>query len=397
MGRPISAAVGFVAERVGSEIARTPLCHADRSPVSVPNRPADAPDLHPRSNGITAVRQFLALAVVFFHAWPIGGFGPDPMTTFSGGRLDGGGTLAVAGFFGLSGYLLAESRHRHGRWPFFLRRAKRILPGYWLAILLTAAIVGWSYIGAAWLPFPAVGDVTWTGWSAHPLPLVNGSLWTLWPEILCYLVVTLLPRRALGVGLGIIAFELVLFAAFDPHAALTSRIGLSPAMAFITGALIALHPRVPLAAGIAAAACFAAFVTVGTVGGHFLIGAALAYTTIWAGSRLRVHWTSDVSYGTYLLAFPVAQVLVSTGAPSLGVAPFAVLTVLTTLPLAWASWVIVERPILNMTLYRRSSTERSARRALSQVRVPASAAGSPQLGDFVGVTMANANAPDSPT
>jgi peptidoglycan/LPS O-acetylase OafA/YrhL len=54
-------------------------------------------------------------------------------------------------------------------------------------------------------------------------------------------------------------------------------------------------------------------------------------------------FTNDLSYGTFLWGFPVAQVLAFAGLNSLGLAPFALLSVLCTLPFAAVSWFLVER------------------------------------------------------
>jgi len=55
---------------------------------------------------------------------------------------------------------------------------------------------------------------------------------------------------------------------------------------------------------------------------------------------------NDLSYGTYLWGFLVAQVLAFAGLNSLGLLPFAALSVLCTLPFAAVSWFLVERRFL---------------------------------------------------
>ena len=94
----------------------------------------------PRANGITALRLGLALWVLVMHAWPAGGFGADPLEWVTGGRVDGGGSVAVWAFFGLSGFLLASSRQRLPVHAFAWRRVLRILPAYWVCIALTAGL-----------------------------------------------------------------------------------------------------------------------------------------------------------------------------------------------------------------------------------------------------------------
>ena len=101
-----------------------------------------------RDNGLNFIRLFLAILVIVSHAYPIGGFGPDPVL----GDL-GVGSLAVGGFFAISGYLITKSRFRTGFRRFAVRRALRIFPGYWACLIFTAFVAagiagivrgGWS-------------------------------------------------------------------------------------------------------------------------------------------------------------------------------------------------------------------------------------------------------------
>jgi len=77
---------------------------------------------------------------------------------------------------------------------------------------------------------------------------------------------------------------------------------------------------------------------------------ALYYGMLWVGfeSRLRLPDLAargDLSYATYLYAFPVAQLWVAALGPG---SPWAValLTALVVLPMAWVSWRLVEAPAL---------------------------------------------------
>jgi len=60
----------------------------------------------------------------------------------------------------------------------------------------------------------------------------------------------------------------------------------------------------------------------------------------------------DISYGVYIYAFPVQQLLAYAGAPRLGVAAFDVLAALATAALAVLSWRLVERPTLRWVRHR---------------------------------------------
>lgn len=303
-----------------------------------------APGADVRGNGITALRLGLALWVLLIHAWPAGGFGPDPMTTITSGRLDGGGTVAVWGFFGLSGFLLATSRTHLPIYAFAWRRMLRILPAYWTCILLTSVVVGSWYVRVAWNPLGWVGAPTWDGFASNPMNLVNSSLWTLPVELACYVGLALIPGRALRIASFILAVTFLTLAA-------SGGLGFGgwqpPIFAFTLGMLVSAW-RVPLRAPVALAGVILAFATVGSPLGTFVATAGLVYAFLWLGMALPLRWTADFSYGTYIYAFPVTQLLVLAGVARFGPLGLALGAGLATLFLAAASWFFVERPALSL-------------------------------------------------
>jgi peptidoglycan/LPS O-acetylase OafA/YrhL len=77
--------------------------------------------------------------------------------------------------------------------------------------------------------------------------------------------------------------------------------------------------------------------------------ATVPYLTLYLAARLpfrEFERRGDLSYGMYLYGFPVQQLLVTAGAAPLGPLPLALLSVAATAPFAAASWVLVERPML---------------------------------------------------
>ena len=246
------------------------------------------------------------------------------------------------------------SCRRTGSWS----RSRRLLVGLW-------------YVPAAWLPFAGVGGVQWAAWSGHPSTLINASLWTLWPEILCYAVLAVMPVRSLRVGVPVVGASLVLMAGTAPEQMLGAGVVFGPSIAFVVGAFMALWPgRIPLAAPIVAAGAGAAFVTVGTMAGLLMVAATCAYASIWAGARVPLRWKFDLSYGTYIFAFPVAQVLFALGAAGAGVLAFAGIATAIVLPIAAVSWFLIERPALRagakVDLRRFGRRPRAARAARSE-------------------------------
>src|SRR5262245_6149816 len=86
-----------------------------------------------RRNSLNFLRLVFALMVIVSHAWPVGGYGDDPR--IAGEKL---GTWAVAGFFAISGFLIANSRRHAPMGTFLVRRVLRIYPGYLVCLVVVA-------------------------------------------------------------------------------------------------------------------------------------------------------------------------------------------------------------------------------------------------------------------
>jgi peptidoglycan/LPS O-acetylase OafA/YrhL len=121
---------------------------------------------------------------------------------------------------------------------------------------------------------------------------------------------------------------------------------------FFAGAVLCVYAnRIPASRSLVAIS--AAVLAAAALTNHVqAVGALpLAYLLIWLGSVLplqAVGRRNDISYGVYIYAFPVQQLLVLTGAHALGVLPFTALCVLCTIPLAALSWFLVEEPAMRL-------------------------------------------------
>lgn len=168
----------------------------------MPNSPSPS-----QRNSFTGLRLFLALVVLVDHVreasniwFPIdlGWFPP--------------GTLALFGFFAISGFLVTPGLLSNGFTYFLRRRVARIFPGWWALHLSTLFVfatiwqvqagkwvIGWSegvrYLGANLFPLPEAADAPTSSWNLLAgLPLnvplkgnPNVSLWSLALELFCYL------------------------------------------------------------------------------------------------------------------------------------------------------------------------------------------------------------------
>jgi peptidoglycan/LPS O-acetylase OafA/YrhL len=181
--------------------------------------PTVAESLRGHDNAFGVLRLFFALLVIVDHAHPLGGFGRDPMWGWSNGQESMGG-IAVAGFFAISGYLIAKSSFDADALQFVWRRGLRIFPAYWVVLLVGAFVAGplmwWKghgslagyFVDTDKGPFTYVLRNWWLGPDAtgiHDLTVattpygrmikasaINGSLWTLIYEWRCYMVVLVL-------------------------------------------------------------------------------------------------------------------------------------------------------------------------------------------------------------
>jgi peptidoglycan/LPS O-acetylase OafA/YrhL len=304
------------------------------------------------------------------------------------------GNIAVLVFFGISGYLIAQSWQAEPRLTLFaVKRALRILPALLAVLLLSALVIGPLVTGVS------VGDylsstATWRYvadnavmhttyglpgvFSGNPLPgIVNGSLWTLKHEVLCYLLVAglgvagLLRRR--GAATAVLLALIGLFAVAGGHGPAFFDASTLERAFFVAALLAVWGDKVPWSAPLAVIGLAAWLALEWTAAGPWMATLAIPYATITAAGLItpaaeRFLRGNDVSYGVYLWAFPVQQLLVSAWT---GVSPLALSAVALplTILVALGSWLVVEKPALALK-------SRVARR-LRGTGAPAAAAPAP--------------------
>lgn len=342
----------------------------------------------PRHNALNALRLLLAGAVLVSHSWPLSGNEPEP--NLGGANL---GTWAVFGFFGISGYLITRSR-LSGRpaLDFYRARALRIMPALIVALVVVAFIFApLSQLldpAAAWDPFSSLTYVARNVFLYPPAPLAqpgiadtlanvpypllwDGPLWTLFWEGCCYLGIgvaaSILPRRVLPLA-ALIGFVLLtalsLAGAFGaPVPELALRV-IPMVLAFFGGMIVLLFgDRIRQNAGTIVVALLLVVTAVALGLVPSLAPLPLTYLLLVLGNVLpltKVGTEYDMSYGVYIYAWPVQQMLALAGAAALPVPVYILLVALGTLPLAFLSCWLVERPALRLKGRR---VERAAQEA----------------------------------
>lgn len=307
-----------------------------------------------RANWLDQLRLLFAAAVIFGHSFELVGQRDPVEALFTTTNI---GTLAVCGFFIISGYLIAAAWDRGSGWASYLRnRFLRIAPGFAVAFVISVAVAGALGSGDAPGYFARldlrrlVFDFLTLGQPTARFPTadnyqVNGAMWTIQLEFACYLAAPfLLARRWL------------LIAAWVGCAALTvlhtsSSTALTVALPrfllmFLSGALFwRFKPPVRpwLAIGCAFGLPLALAVPqlwalgLATAGAHLLLSVGLQPATRrWA----------DISYGAYLYGWPIQKLLILAGLSN----PWLLFPTGLCIALACGalSWFLVERFALRL-------------------------------------------------
>ena len=178
--------------------------------------PLAQPPAAPRLDHLDGLRAVAALYVVLFHAGVCFPAGPLPAWGRAFLRLLAFGHEAVAIFIVLSGYCLmlpaarGEGRLAHGVRGYFARRAWRILPPYYAALLLSLALIALVPVLRGQAPTGTIWDDTHPAFEAGPVVShlllvhnlfpawvmrINGPLWSVATEwqIYFFLPFVLLP------------------------------------------------------------------------------------------------------------------------------------------------------------------------------------------------------------
>ncbi|MCB1485195.1 MAG: acyltransferase [Hyphomicrobiaceae bacterium] len=360
-----------------SNPVHTNLEHTINASGSKRAAPRLADMLAPEANNFGLVRVAMALAVLVSHGFFLytGTTAAEPLVGWTGHSL---GEHAVQVFFFLSGILVAQSFDRsRSLLDFALARVLRIFPGLLICVFVTVAFIGPAVTN---LPIFAyfthsetlayviktvslsTGSATLPGvFETAPAPgLVNMSLWTLKYEVLCYGGLAALgcvglfkpewrkyAAAALALGVAVIFIEQPKTA--DAYTAADNIRYFS--VFFFAGTLAYLMRSALVIHGGVCVALFVLFVgAIGTRFGVLATAAFLGYATLYVASlpagRMRMLANRyDVSFGVYIYACPIQQVLIG-GFPEAGPAALIVFATALTLPVAMISWLVVERPSL---------------------------------------------------
>jgi peptidoglycan/LPS O-acetylase OafA/YrhL len=324
----------------------------------------------PRNNALNAWRLGLAVSVILWHSWPLTGrtITFKPFEQFIE-------QFGVDGFFAISGFLITSSWLRKPRLrDFAVARLLRIFPGLWICLLVTAFVLAplsvliqhgsvgelmASHQPVAYVLNNGLLNVYFAGVDGTPRgvpwPHVwNGSIWTLVFEMICYIgvavlgVVGLLKRRWVIPTAFVIALCGTAYFSYPVFAMQTiPQMVFRFVVMFAAGALLYHYRDVVPARWSIVAVCLVIVLASMFLTNFRVVGALpLAYAVLVSGALVRnprFNLRNDLSYGVYIYAYPVQQLMAVLGLTVLPIPVFFAIATVAVLPLAALSWFVVEK------------------------------------------------------
>ncbi|MGL5665408.1 MAG: acyltransferase family protein [Shewanella sp.] len=312
-------------------------------------------------NNFNLMRLVFSSFVIFSHSYSFLGLS-EPVVF--GRSL---GNFAVHCFFILSGYMISGSwlNQKNTIVNYIENRFLRIVPGLVVSLFIC------HYVGLYFDFF-----------KSNPLPyIVNGPIWTLTWELVCYLMIVVL-----GVFFvlnektypSILVCSLIIYVTNYTQVSNFYLVIVPFIICFMLGSFIFimresinLHKTIiPLL--IVLSVCFdvsnvEAFLKYISDNVLFLYGfdlapgfigqlvymLALPFVLIYFGLHinLRLKVRADISYGVYIYGWPVSQIIVFYSVKNgfaLNPMMLSILTLMVTMPIAYLSWKVVEAPALKL-------------------------------------------------
>ena len=327
-----------------------------------------------RNNNLNLIRFIAAILVIYSHSYPIG-TGTDagePLMRVSGGQI-GFGSLAVCVFFVFGGFLICKSMLRvRDEKTYFKARCIRIFPPLIFVAVCSAFLLGPFYTN---LPlgeyFTSAGTYRYllNGCMVlqHNLPgvfenniyagVVNGALWTLPVEFLCYIMCYVMYRLRLLERKNL-KYTIVIFAVGCVGVQILSERGIPmvgsmirPTVMFFIGMLYYLYQdkiKMSWKAALLAAVGLVVSTGVGVLG--YMIYVFLPYLLFYLGYATKKKFAGfgkkrEISYGIYLAGFPIQQMICAQFGGQMMPLVNAVLAIPLAILAGWLIWLCVENPL----------------------------------------------------
>jgi peptidoglycan/LPS O-acetylase OafA/YrhL len=335
-----------------------------------------------RENNFDFIRFVAAVLVIYSHAFPVaaGDNAGEVLKDITKSEWSFG-ALSVAVFFIVSGFLIAQSYDRSNSFIKYVKsRVLRIMPAFIVVIFLSAFVLGplfttlslndyfhnsgtYTYLKNIFM-FPLHWDLPGV-FTGNPYgSAVNGSLWTIPYEIVCYIgvgllgLLKLLKHKKVILSLFIVLLLITLFCK-DAIPSI-SLLGMPVfnffdlGLYFVAGMVFYTYrDSIPINKHLAMISIAGMAFCVWRQEYHASVAVFVAYLVMYVAFNpsIKLHRFSkygDFSYGIYIYAFPVQQAITTLAGGKMSPYLNFVEAFFITLALAVFSWHVVEKRCLSL-------------------------------------------------
>lgn len=338
-----------------------------------------------RKNNFDILRFLCAVFVIISHSYALLGLKDSELLLKLTNNIIWS-DLGLCGFFSISGYLIYKSLTTSKNILSYLgKRALRIFPGLLVCLILVVCACSFVYSGdgnywtqkesytfvlSNFLLYPIQWDISGV-FDSNPISIVNGSLWTLPYEFTMYIILILLLLlrndlvKKVFVVITICALLLknTIFAynfnntdIFYLNVTSFSRF----AQYFAVGVFLQMISISSWSKKIKnIITVISLLLSVGFIVLKITPLAMLCLSIMfilfgemcWEKVYDFIHKIGDLSYGTYIYAFPISQILIVSFNSNISPTMLTILTILLVLPIAYLSWRFIEQPALTLKKY----------------------------------------------
>lgn len=338
-----------------------------------------------RKNNFDILRLLCAVFVIVSHSYALLGLNDNELLH----RLTNNilwSDLGLCGFFTISGYLIYKSLiESKNIWSYLGKRILRIFPGLLVCLILVVLACSFVYSGEGnywnqkesytfvlnnFLLYPIQGDISGV-FESNPISTVNGSLWTLPYEFTMYIILILLlllrnnqvKKVLVAIGICALILKNTMFVNnFSNTDMFYINVGSFSRFAqyFAVGVLLQMisiscwSKKIKTTISIVSTLLSVGFIVFQITSLAML---CLSILFILFGEMCCekiynfIHKIGDLSYGTYIYAFPISQILILLFNLKISPTILTMLTLLFVLPIAYLSWRFVEKPALALKKY----------------------------------------------
>lgn len=328
-------------------------------------------------NNFVLLRLLLAWAVIYGHSFALSRDISHTDVILRIVTFDYSGSLAVKTFFMLSGLLVINSAILNPDLVrFLISRFLRIYPGLFVCLLVSIVLIGPAFTRLDFRDYvshPSVYAYLFTNLTFKSVTWripgvfdgfnygLNGSLWTISLEAICYGMVVVVLGLSSGIRIAnIVSVLLCIFCVTAVVVTLYAPLQIpyfgqnpeaQPLLAlFCIGGLMALFNKyIYLNLRLVVSLWLLQYLVSSVDSSHLLFYTSLFVSLIYIFTRpyvLHFHLTSDVSYGVYLYGFPIQQCIHYLH-PEFGAYRMFLIAVLISTALGYISWKIVEEPAVS--------------------------------------------------